>query len=256
MSDDTPASGEHGPFQANQLKPGDRYELSDGHPIYCTPTGGDGARGGVVGAELLDTDPDVDEAGIDAGFTTAPGMLRAPDISVGNVPDKQGWIPGVPLLAVEYASDGQDERDLQNKIGELLKAGTRHIWVVRLVGPRRVEVYEPGRAVRVAGPGEELVAPGILRNKVPVEGLYDRSLAHELTLRNLLQRRGYGGLEEIREEGQRTALRRAIREILSARGIPIDGVAAERIEACADVDTLSGWLRKAATLTSSAEVFG
>jgi len=26
-----------GPFRADQLRPGDRYELSNGHPIYCAP---------------------------------------------------------------------------------------------------------------------------------------------------------------------------------------------------------------------------
>lgn len=28
-----------GPFRADQLKEGDRYELSGGHPIYCAPVG-------------------------------------------------------------------------------------------------------------------------------------------------------------------------------------------------------------------------
>lgn len=29
-----------GPFRADQLRPGDPYELSDGHPVRCMPTGG------------------------------------------------------------------------------------------------------------------------------------------------------------------------------------------------------------------------
>jgi hypothetical protein len=48
-----------------------------------------------------------------------------------------------------------------------------------------------------------LRAPGILRNPVPVEAPFDRSAAHEVTLRNLLQRRGYEGLEEGRARGSR-----------------------------------------------------
>nr|VFJ96081.1 MAG: hypothetical protein BECKH772A_GA0070896_100975 [Candidatus Kentron sp. H]VFJ96800.1 MAG: hypothetical protein BECKH772B_GA0070898_100985 [Candidatus Kentron sp. H]VFK02558.1 MAG: hypothetical protein BECKH772C_GA0070978_100946 [Candidatus Kentron sp. H] len=28
-----------GPFTADQIKDGDRYELSNGHPIYCLPWG-------------------------------------------------------------------------------------------------------------------------------------------------------------------------------------------------------------------------
>jgi flagellar biosynthesis/type III secretory pathway protein FliH len=69
-----------------------------------------------------------------------------------------------------------------------------------------VEVHSPGEPVRSVGPGEELTAPGVLRNPVPVEALYDRATAHEVTLRNLLQRRGYNGLEEVREEGREEGL--------------------------------------------------
>lgn len=46
------------------------------------------------GGLMLDTDPDVEAAGFDAGFTPDEHNLRALDIAVGNVPDMQGWIPG------------------------------------------------------------------------------------------------------------------------------------------------------------------
>jgi len=68
----------------------------------------------------------------DTGFTPDEKNLRAPGIAVGNIPDEPGWAPGAPPLAVEYADTGQDERDLQQKIGTLLGAGTRYVWVVRL----------------------------------------------------------------------------------------------------------------------------
>jgi hypothetical protein len=51
-------------------------------------------------------------------------------------------------------------------------------------------------------PGEELTAPGILQNPVPVDALYDRQAAHAVTLRNLLQRQGYRDLDEVRGEGR------------------------------------------------------
>ena len=70
--------------------------------------------------------------------------MRAPDIAVGNVPDEPVLVRGIPPLAVEYADVGQDEADLQAKIRTLLDAGTRFVWVVRLTGVRRVEVYQPG----------------------------------------------------------------------------------------------------------------
>lgn len=218
---------EPGFLSASDLPPKTRYELHNGHPIYCAPTGADGSRGTIAGAEVLDTDPVVKEAGIDAGYSPTPGMLRAPDVSVGNVPDQRGWIQGVPPLAVEYAGSGQDEDALKLKIADLLGAGTRLIWVVRLVGPRRIEVHEKGKAVRVLGPGEELCAPGILQNSYPVEAFYDRATAHRFTLRNLLQREGYESLDEVREEVQRAA----VRDLCEVLGIAVDGERAAAINA-------------------------
>ena len=161
-----------GPFRADQLRDGDRYELSDGHPLYCAPAGPDHATGNLRGAAVLDSDPEVEWAGIDAGFSPEPGMLRAPDVAVGAPPASgRGWIKAAPPLALEYAARGQDEADLQTKIVELIGHGTRLVWVARLTGPRRVEVYAAGQPMRVALPGEDLLAPGILRNPVPVEAL-------------------------------------------------------------------------------------
>src|SRR5262249_55630876 len=130
-----------------------------------------------------------------------PSMLRAPDVAVGGLGNEPGWAPAGPPLCVEYADRGQDEKDLQSKIRELFRFGTRFVWVVRMSGPRRVEVYEPGKVSRTVLPGNTLEAPGILKNPVPVEALYDRDAAHEQTLKNLLQRRGYESLDAVRAEG-------------------------------------------------------
>ncbi|MEO7327065.1 MAG: Uma2 family endonuclease [Minicystis sp.] len=243
-----------GPFRAAALAPGDRYELHDGHAIYCAPTGGDGARRTVAGAQVLDTDPAVTETGIDAGYSAGPKDLRAPDVSVGNVPDKPGWIQGVPPLAVEYAGSGQDEATLQLKIADLLGAGTKWIWVVRLLGPRRVEVHERGVPLRTFGPGEELIAPGILQNPVLVEALFDREVAHRFTLRNLLQREGYQSLDDVREEGREEGRARAVLAVLAARGVPVPDEIAARILACHEAATLDGWLRRAATAERLSDV--
>lgn len=252
-----------GPFYAYQVRAGDRYELSKGHAVYCAPTGGDGARGTGAGFEVLDTDPAVDSSGIDAGYSPGPKTLRAPDIAVGNVPDRPGWIEGVPPLAVEYASVGQDEPELQEKIRELLTAGTRLVWVVRLNGPRRVEVYERDVPMRTLGPGDQLEAPGILRNVVPVEAMYDRTLAHELTLRNLLQRRGYETLDAVREEGHRAGHRaghgqgraQAVVDVLRARGLAIESSAEARVLAERDPAVLDRWIARAATVARASDLF-
>ncbi|MEZ4298325.1 MAG: Uma2 family endonuclease [Polyangiaceae bacterium] len=247
-------------FRADQVRPGSRYELHDGHPLYCAPTGGDGARGTIAGAQVLDTDPAVKEAGIDAGFAPSPGLLRAPDVAVGNVPDQRGWIEGVPPLAVEYAGSGQDEAALQEKVTDLLEAGTRLLWVVRLIGPRRVEVYEKDKPVRTVGPGDFLEAPGILQNAIPVEAFYDRDTAHRVTLRNLLQRQGYESLDEVRkegrEEGREEGRAQAVLAVLAARGVTIPDEQRARILRCREPAQLDEWLRRAASARSAGDVLG
>jgi hypothetical protein len=204
--------------------------------------------------------------GLDTGFTPSPDVLRAPDIAVGNIPDEPGWVAGAPSLAVEYADTGQEEEQLAAKIQDLLAAGTRYIWVVRLVGPRRVEVHEPGKGVRIARPGDELLAPGILANPVPVEALYNREVAQDLVLRNLLQRQGYDSLEAVRAEGEAQgeargeargevqALQNSIVAVLAARGLTVSEDLRALLDACTDPNLLKSLLRRAATATSPDEV--
>jgi Uma2 family endonuclease len=256
-----------GPFRSDQIHPGDRYELSAGHPVWCSPTGGRGAKAMPIGSAVLGSDPAVDEVGIDAGFTPDSRTVRAPDVAIGNVPDAPGWIAGCPALAVEYADTGQDEADLAIKIRELLAAGTKWVWVVRLVGPRRVEIHSPGQPVRVASPGEQLEAPGVLRNPVPVEALYDPEVGREATLRNLLQRHGYDSLEAVRAEGvaagrsegvvagEIQTLRESILEALAVRGLALSEAEAAVIAYCDDRETLRRWRRSSLTAGSVAAVF-
>jgi hypothetical protein len=185
-----------GPFHADQIRDGDPYELSNGHPIQCLPTGGNGTGPNLRGGFVLDTDPAAPPAGVDAGIALSDGTLRAPDVAVGIGPEKPGWSTTVPPLVVEYAGDGQDLVDLRKKIDEFLAAGTRFVWVVRLVGQRRVEVHEQGKAMRTVYAGGQLEAPGVLKNAVPVDALFDRDAAQEVALRNLVQRKGYDSFED------------------------------------------------------------
>jgi Uma2 family endonuclease len=172
-------------------------------------------------ASTLSSDPAVTESGVDAGFSPRPEILRAPDVSVGNVPNKPGWVKSVPELALEYADKGQDEADLQEKIRELLSEGTKFFWVVRLTGPRRVDIYEPGKAMRTVSPGAYLTAPGVLKNPVLVEALYDRDAANRATLTNLLQREGYADLDAVRAEGKAEGMREAVRSLCRVLSIPL-----------------------------------
>jgi Uma2 family endonuclease len=251
-----------GPFRADQLRSGDPYELSNGHPVHCLPTGGRGAKAANVGGGVLASDPAVQDVGVDTGFSPSPEILRAPDLSVGEIPDTPGWVQGAPPLAVEYADTGQDEADLQIKIKELFAGGTRYLWVVRLTGPRRVEVHQPGQEMRIVNPGVQLTAPGILANPVPVEALYDREVARRVTFRNLLQRQGYASLEDVRTEGEALgratgeveALRTAVIEVLAARGFAVDDGLRTALASFEDPAALSSILRRAAVAASPAEI--
>src|SRR5580698_598955 len=196
-----------GPYRAADIRPGEPYELSDGYKVECMGTGRRGSRSNLTGGMVLDTDPDAPPAGVDAGVAPVPTMLRAPDIAVGGLANEPGWASTAPPLCVEYADRGQDERELKKKIVELLRAGTRLLWVVRMTGLRRVEIHEPGHAMRTVLSGDVLHAPGLLKNPVPVDALYDRDAAHRHTLKNLLQREGYQDLDAVKAEGRGEGLK-------------------------------------------------
>lgn len=243
----------HKPTQAEDLRPGDPHELSNGHLIECLPTGARGSRANLLGGSVLDSDPAVETAGVDTGFSPNPSTMRAPNIAVGNIPDTPGWAKGAPPLAVEYADRGQDEAELTQKIVDLFEGGTQLVWVVRLQGPRQVEVHERGREMRTVRPGETLTAPGILRNPVPVEALYEREAAHEATLQNLLQRKGFASLLDVQEEGRLTQARAALKRLLTRRGLPLNPEIDARITACTDRAILERWFDQAVTATSPEE---
>jgi hypothetical protein len=195
--------GEQGPFRADGLVPGGYYEISRGHPLQLSPAGTRHGNANVTGALPLATDPLVMELGVDVGHKLAEDTVRAPDVSVGGVPaDKGGWAQGAPPLAVEYADEGTKESDLQTKIEEFFGAGARWVWVVRLLGPRRVEVYSSPTDVTVHTGDDELLAPGVLQEPIPAAALYDRRVALDISLRNLLRRAGYRDLDAIREQGR------------------------------------------------------
>ena len=251
----------HGPFRADQLRDGDRYELSNGHPIYCAPAGWQHASGSVKGGLVLDSDPDVQWTGADVGVSPEAGTLRAPDVAVRTTPPSGNstWLTEAPPLAVEYAGSGQDERELRDKIAELLAAGTQQIWVVRLVGPQRVEVQRPDGPMKIYTASDVLEAPGILRNPVPVRALFDRDAAHEVVLRNLLQRRGYASLNDVREEGREEGheegLVDAILTLLRGRGLTVDAAVEERLRASHDREILQVWLLNAARVERAELIF-
>ncbi len=62
------------PFRAEHLRAGDPYELSNGHPVYCAPTGGRASGPNHLGSSVVGWDPAVKEVGVDTGYSP----IRAP----------------------------------------------------------------------------------------------------------------------------------------------------------------------------------
>jgi len=60
-----------GPYRVDQIREGDPYELSNGHLIECMSAGRDHAGVNLLGARVLGSDPDVEWAGVDAGYDLA-----------------------------------------------------------------------------------------------------------------------------------------------------------------------------------------
>ena len=77
-----------GPFRADQLRSGDPYELSNGHPIECLPSGGRHSKAKLTGGLVLGTDPEVESAGFDTGYATDD--KRNLDSSIGKGLDISG----------------------------------------------------------------------------------------------------------------------------------------------------------------------
>ncbi|MEU0392015.1 hypothetical protein ABZ208_04390 [Streptomyces sp. NPDC006208] len=61
--------------------------------------------------------------------------------------------------------------------------------------------------------------------------------------------------EEIRDEGRAEGRAEDILVILERRGVDVPDEARERITGCGDLDTLSRWLVRAVTASSTEEIF-
>lgn len=243
-----------GPFRADQIRSGDPYELSRGHPIYRPPACALRAPRIGLGGAVLGSDPAVERAGVDTGIELAPDTLRAFDIAVSFTPGAGTWATGAPLV-VDFAVSDQDDAYRCEKIEEFHAARTGQVWVVRLAGERRVEVHERARPMRTVGADGMLTAPGVLALPVPVRALYDRDAAHETTLRNLLSRQGHIGPDATPEAIDVASRRAVLLMLLDAAGVTTSDDDRARVAGCDDAAALDVWIRRARTATTRAEVF-
>ncbi len=247
----TPPPRPPGGYTVADVRDGDRFELSDGELLQCHPAGDRHTRSVRDTTVALSTDPAVHLSGVDAGHQLNERTLRAPDVSIG-IPQSNGagWVQGAPLLAIEQASVGQNEEELKTKIRQLLQAGSRYVWVVRLTGVQCVEVYQPKASKKTYQIGEVLTAPGVLKNPVPVAALFDEQIANRVALRNLLERFGYGDASEVVAHGKAATLLL----LIDARKIALTPEQRHKIALCTDPDQVDRWAVAAATATTAAEL--
>ncbi len=107
-----------------------------------------------------------------------------------------------------------------------------------------------------------LDAPGVLRNPVPVEALFDRSVAHDVALRNLLQRHGYDSLQSVRDEGRKGGREEgreegralAVLSVLEARGLAVSEAQKLHILSTRSPETLDRWIQESIRVSSAAEL--
>lgn len=109
---------------------------------------------GADGGYILHEDPPTVRA-------PAVGFVAVERIPAGGLP--RGYFPGAPDFAVEIVSPAGTAREIAERVGDYLEAGTRLVWVVE-PRSRSVTVHRPGREPRTWWEGEDVdgedVVPG------------------------------------------------------------------------------------------------
>jgi hypothetical protein len=93
-----------------------------------------------------------------------------------------------------------------------------------------------------------------LKNVVPVRAMYGREAAHEATLSNLLQRRGYHSLDDVRAEGIIEGKAEAILAVLRARELLPNEEQRRVLLACRDSARLDRMLSRVVAVSSVDEL--
>ena len=127
---------------------GQRCELVDGQIRVMSPAGYNHGRiAARILGKLLEHAARTSAGQVldsTTGFRLPNGNVRAPDVAFvrqGRVDDRhEGFCPVAPDLAVEVVSPTDSPREVLDKTGEYLAAGTALVWVVD-PGARTVNVY-------------------------------------------------------------------------------------------------------------------
>jgi Uma2 family endonuclease len=153
---------------------GKRYELVAGELHAMPPAGGEhgfiGGRASRRIGRFLDEHPDVggEICTSDTGFRLArnPDTVRAPDaayVSAERLPMAlvRGYPEMAPDLVVEVVSPSDTASEVQAKVGEWLRAGSRLVWVL-YPATRTAMTYQPDGAARVLHADDTLTGEPVL----------------------------------------------------------------------------------------------
>ncbi|MCP4546605.1 MAG: Uma2 family endonuclease, partial [bacterium] len=94
---------------------------------------------------------------------------------------------------------------------------------------------------------------------LPVMAFFKRDAAHDVQLRNLLQRKGFENLEAVLEAGLEAGrvdgMALSVVTVLEGRNLDVPDEVRERILTCKDADVLRRWLTRAGNVATAEEIF-
>lgn len=152
---------------------GMRHELVCGELRTMTPSGYRHGRVTARLARLVDTHAAAqqlgDTLGAETGFRLAsdPDTVRAPDVAfvsrerIAQVAPSRGFGIGAPDLVAEVVSPGDAYEEVEEKVLDWLRAGTRLVWVVN-PRARTVRVHEPHGRITLLGETDALTGGEVL----------------------------------------------------------------------------------------------
>ena len=152
---------------------GRRYELVKGELFEMPPAGGKHGSVAMRVGSLLSVHVRANDLGevfaAETGFILRrnPDTVRAPDasfIAKDRLPEGElpvGYLEIVPDLAVEVVSPNDTTREVWDKVGDWLRAGTRLVWVIDPAS-RSVTVYRSMDDFQILSEGDELVGGEVI----------------------------------------------------------------------------------------------
>ena len=169
-------------FQEYSHKDG-RFELVKGEVVEMAPPGFvHGATAARIAAGLISavTPGGLGEVVVESGYRleSNPDTVRGPDVSFVSKEriEESGlpiaFFPGPPDLAVEVVSPSDTAAEVEAKVAEYFRSGSRRVWVA-CPGSRRVVVHLPGGLSRKYGEGDTIEDPELLPGlSLPVSQLF------------------------------------------------------------------------------------